>query len=185
MARPAPPQTRSARFVRDYQQLLIQLGAPAFVEAHWRTAVLVGVGMLGRVSDRLPGSRRRTLTSLDTGALEAVPSLIDRVWPIQKSPRAPRGPYITLGQSVDNDIVLAEYTVSTQHCAFGFDGFHVTVADLGSLNGTVLEGRPLLPRRSVPVRDGATLGLGRVQARFLYGESFVRLLVKRVGSVAA
>ncbi|WP_026252149.1 FHA domain-containing protein [Streptomyces sp. PsTaAH-124] len=70
------------------------------------------------------------------------------------------GGQITVGRSADADVPLDDPDVSRVHCAvtLASDG-RVSVADLGSTNGTVLDGRPVDPR---PVRfvPGALLRVG-------------------------
>ncbi|MFB7594744.1 FHA domain-containing protein [Streptomyces sp. NPDC056160] len=70
------------------------------------------------------------------------------------------GGQITVGRSADADVPLDDPDVSRVHCAVTVapDG-RVQVADLGSTNGTVLDGRPVDPR---PVRfaPGALLRIG-------------------------
>ncbi|MEU3949198.1 FHA domain-containing protein [Streptomyces sp. NPDC029526] len=70
------------------------------------------------------------------------------------------GGEIRVGRSADADVPLDDPDVSRLHCAVtvGPDG-RVQVADLGSTNGTTLDGRPVGPR---PVRlaPGALLRVG-------------------------
>ena len=125
------------------------------------------------------------MNTIDVAELRAVQSILDRVWRVRKDPRSKRSAYVTLGQSVDNDIVIPEYSVSTEHCAFGFDGLRVTIVDRDSLNGVKLDDRLIRPRIPVPLRDGTTVTLGRVKAQFIYGTSFVQMIAKLASSVAA
>ncbi|MFF8946493.1 FHA domain-containing protein [Streptomyces sp. NPDC014864] len=75
------------------------------------------------------------------------------------------GGQITVGRSADADVPLDDPDVSRVHCAVtvGSDG-RVSVADLGSTNGTVLDGRPVGTR---PVRfaPGALLRIGESALR--------------------
>ncbi|PWJ64053.1 MULTISPECIES: GGDEF domain-containing protein [unclassified Fibrobacter] len=45
-----------------------------------------------------------------------------------------------LGRGQDADIRLEDDLVSRRHCEISFDGTHVTVTDLGSTNGTFVDG---------------------------------------------
>ncbi|MBR2307615.1 GGDEF domain-containing protein [Fibrobacter sp.] len=47
---------------------------------------------------------------------------------------------ITLGRGQDADVRLDDELVSRRHCAITFDGIRVTVKDLGSTNGTFVDG---------------------------------------------
>lgn len=48
-----------------------------------------------------------------------------------------------LGRGQDADIRLEDELVSRRHCALSFDGKFVTVKDLGSTNGTFVDGQPI------------------------------------------
>ncbi|MEU2181668.1 FHA domain-containing protein, partial [Streptomyces thermolilacinus] len=77
--------------------------------------------------------------------------------------------HIRVGRSADADVPLDDPDVSRLHCevTVGDDG-RVTVADLGSTNGTTLDGRPV---GSQPVRlpAGALLRIGESALRLSVG----------------
>ncbi|WP_353942899.1 FHA domain-containing protein [Streptomyces sp. HUAS MG91] len=75
------------------------------------------------------------------------------------------GGQIRIGRSADADVSLDDPDVSRLHCAVTLtpDG-QVTVADLGSTNGTTLEGRPL-DERPVRLSPGTLLRLGESALR--------------------
>ena len=50
---------------------------------------------------------------------------------------------VTLGRGQDADIRLDDELVSRRHCSVTVDGIHVTVTDLGSTNGTFVDGQPI------------------------------------------
>ncbi|MEU6486734.1 FHA domain-containing protein [Streptomyces sp. NPDC046887] len=81
------------------------------------------------------------------------------------------GGEIRIGRSADADVPLDDPDVSRLHCAVTVaeDG-RVAVADLGSTNGTTLDGAPVGPR---PVRlaPGALLRLGESSLRLATGPS--------------
>lgn len=51
---------------------------------------------------------------------------------------------IVLGRGQDADVRLDDELVSRKHCAVSFDGIHVTVSDLGSTNGTYVDGQQIM-----------------------------------------
>jgi hypothetical protein len=157
-------------FVQEYAELLGQIGPTAF-KVRFRGSVLIGLGMVGKAT-RPTKWGRRTLGALDLDKLEKIKSVKDRVWRIRKSPSAQRGPYITLGQSADNDIVIPEYTVSTKHCAFVFEGMRMNVIDLNSLNGVVMNDKLVEPNTPHALRDKVRLTVGRLQFGYLAADSF-------------
>jgi pSer/pThr/pTyr-binding forkhead associated (FHA) protein len=48
--------------------------------------------------------------------------------------------WVVVGRGRSADIVIAEPTMSRSHAAIGFDGEHFFVQDLGSTNGTRVNG---------------------------------------------
>ncbi len=63
----------------------------------------------------------------------------------------------TLGRSLDNDIVLPIPEVSRHHARIEYTNGHFEIVDLGSTNGTVVNGVPV--DRSV-IKDGDEIALG-------------------------
>ncbi|MFJ4715756.1 FHA domain-containing protein [Streptomyces sp. NPDC088785] len=84
------------------------------------------------------------------------------------------GGQIRIGRSADADVCLDDPDVSRLHCAVTLapDG-RVTVADLGSTNGTTLEGRPL-DERPVRLAPGTLLRLGESALRVTAGGDTAR-----------
>lgn len=60
----------------------------------------------------------------------------------------------------DLDVGIADGTVSTEHVSIAIDARGVTVQDLGSRNGSALNGALLPPRVPTPLRHGDRLRLG-------------------------
>jgi pSer/pThr/pTyr-binding forkhead associated (FHA) protein len=50
--------------------------------------------------------------------------------------------WMVIGRGRGADIVIAEPTMSRAHAAIGYDGAHFFVQDLGSTNGTRVNGQP-------------------------------------------
>ena len=170
--------TREPRYVREYADQLQEIGPTAF-KHHYKRAVLVGLGITAYVDERPPQWTRRTLPMSPYKEIAAVQSILDRVWPVRKDPGAPRGPRIMLGNSSLNDIVLPDYTISHHHCAFAFEPGRILVTDLGSFNGTELNGEPLAPEVSTPLVDRSTLVVGRVMVQYLTRQSFFELAAEQ------
>lgn len=163
------------QYLTEYAVVMNSLGPTAF-QVKYRGAVLVGVGMVAKVSERPFGWRRRTLGAIELEEVAEVVSVVDRVWRIRKDPGAQRGANITVGQSADNDIVLPEYTISSQHCAFAFDAAGLSIMDLGSLNGTKVESVLIEPLSPCRLKDKVEITLGRIKLEFLKNESFIELV---------
>ena len=79
---------------------------------------------------------------------------------------ATKGP-ISLGRSSVCDVVLSLSALSKVHAFFAELTPAVwTIEDLGSKNGTLLNGAPLAPKKPAELPDGAELKLGDVEATF-------------------
>lgn len=68
-----------------------------------------------------------------------------------------------VGRSDENTLVLRHETVSSQHCEILTNGPEVIVRDLGSRNGTFINGVRFQGQRQV--KSGQTIRFGNVEAR--------------------
>ena len=66
----------------------------------------------------------------------------------------------TIGANKGNDLVLTDHFISAQHVHLRWDGAEWWLEDLGSKNGTLVNGQPYPPHREQPVPFGATLTIG-------------------------
>jgi len=73
------------------------------------------------------------------------------------------GGRLTIGKAPDNDLVLSDDTVSRHHCEIlrAPDGIHVR--DLGSTNGTKIDGTRI---REAMIQPGSVLKIGEVEVSF-------------------
>ena len=69
---------------------------------------------------------------------------------------------LVIGRGREADLTLAEATISRLHAAIERDGEGFTLQDLGSTNGTRVNGRRETRAR---LRDGDEIELGRLQLR--------------------
>jgi len=72
-----------------------------------------------------------------------------------------------IGAGHDNDIVLGDRYVSTHHARLRWDGDQWRIEDLGSRNGTHVDGRVCAPGKGYAVPIGATVEVGDVVMRLL------------------
>ena len=70
---------------------------------------------------------------------------------------------IRIGRKPGNDLVLADEKTSGVHAEIVFDGGRYVLRDLGSTNGTMMDGRRVT---EVVLGSGDTFSIGRVQLRF-------------------
>jgi len=89
----------------------------------------------------------------------------------------------SIGSHAANDVVLADPTVSRFHCEIRVDAAGAWVRDLGSRNGTNLDG--VVVREASP-RDGSLVRIGRTVLSFHFGTERNRLPISsetRFGSL--
>ena len=128
-----------------------------------------------RNGDPLPHERER-----DTGC-ETVVTLV-------KSGRNAFKNMISLGRSVNNDIVITHPVVSKLHAYFRYDPEYgtFTITDTGSTNGTFLKSIPLPINEPVPLNNGDVLVIGGIlRATFLTAEYLYKYMeaLRRLGKV--
>jgi hypothetical protein len=73
---------------------------------------------------------------------------------------------VRIGRREDCELVLAAPFVSTRHGIVQFDEGGVTYTDLGSRNGSTLDGVPLAPDAPAPLGPGAEVGIGSLRLSF-------------------
>jgi len=108
-------------------------------------------------SQEIPDETKTVITQTPT-APTAIPRLIVRTsdgrhlaFPLDKK--------ILVGRSQDCDICLQDSTVSRRHAEISFDGSRWSINDLGSENGTYLDGRPIT-QTYLPQNSNVQLGAG-------------------------
>ncbi len=150
-----------------YRQLL-QLGRADFLAAAAPSALV----RYRKDGDDAAASGVTTL-SLDDEIEETLPHgrvTIDEVdlqiFPLTKKPGASFPDRITIGRTNNNDVVIADTSVSRLHAYVRRDGTDWIVADAGSKNGSWLRGDILEPRREKPLLSRAIVKLGDVEMTF-------------------
>src|SRR5258706_7616371 len=73
------------------------------------------------------------------------------VYPLAKKPGASFPDRITIGRTSNNDVVIADTSISRFHAYIRRDGPQWVVADAGSKNGSWLRGAVLEPRKERPL----------------------------------
>jgi pSer/pThr/pTyr-binding forkhead associated (FHA) protein len=82
----------------------------------------------------------------------------------QTFPLAP--PEVVIGRDPDAGISISEGTVSWRHAKLAPSASGWSVTDLGSTNGTAVNGRALEANREHPLEPGAEVRVGEVALRF-------------------
>lgn len=86
--------------------------------------------------------------------------------------------YFNIGRATDNDIRIVDFAISRQHARINFNGRVHSIADLGSQNGTKVNGIPVsnTPRE---LTDGDIISLARYEFSFMAPESLYSCLRAR------
>jgi pSer/pThr/pTyr-binding forkhead associated (FHA) protein len=83
------------------------------------------------------------------GFFEGLEIAVDRDW-------------VVIGRGRGADVVIAEPTMSRAHAAIGYDGDHFFVQDLGSTNGTRVNGSR---EQKAALKSGDDIQLGKLLMR--------------------
>ncbi len=68
--------------------------------------------------------------------------------------------WVVIGRGRGADVVIAEPTMSRAHAAIGYDGERFFVQDLGSTNGTRVNGAR---EQKTPLKSGDDIQLGKLR----------------------
>lgn len=98
------------------------------------------------------------------------------IFPLLKKPGASFPDRITIGRTPNNDVVIADGSVSRLHAYVRRAGNGWLVADAGSKNGSWLSGSQLEARRERPLISRAVLRIGDVDVTFLVAADLYREL---------
>jgi FHA domain-containing protein len=158
-----------------YRQLL-QLGREEFLAAAAPAALV----RYRKDADDPAASGARTLTLDDEVDIppeypseetlpfgKDLPLEVDlEVYPLAKKPGASFPDRITIGRTSNNDVVIADTSISRLHAYIRRDGANWLVADAGSKNGSWLKGTTLEARKERPLPSRAVLRFGDVDLTF-------------------
>jgi hypothetical protein len=147
--------------VRELAELARRLDVNAF------TAQLGPFALMQRPTE-IPADRARLVTiGLPQQVLEKPPPPVEFADLIVATlpPPLPDGTMeLVIGRSPESDLVVEDPAVSSRHAAIRWDGEQAVIVDLGSINGTFLNGKKLVGYS--PLTNGEQLGFGR--AHFIY-----------------
>jgi hypothetical protein len=79
-----------------------------------------------------------------------------------------RSPVTVLGRGAEADVVVDDAGVSRRHAEVHTDGQQVRVVDLGSTNGTFVDGERVGPQ-GAPLADGSRITVGRTRIVVRFG----------------
>ena len=131
----------------------------------------VGTGLLNREPVRLPNGQRgsRTFSEDMVVLLQFFPSGTCGWFAMDTPLMLGRVGGATMGNLLDlTDFNAQRHGVSRQHCRLYRNHHHLLVTDLGSTNGTYLNGRLLPPHREISLADGDHLILGTLHINIFF-----------------
>jgi hypothetical protein len=172
--------------LEDFAEDCLKLDAPAFSRKHG-DAFLLHYGPVEGLTR--PARPQKTVDRPDTptAAGRPLPRLVDAqgacvVFQVRATGRGPYPSMITVGRARNNDIILADVSVSKFHAYFKEDGHRFFLQDAGSRNGTAIEGA-LVPKskqgKPVEVMEGHEVRFANVRLRFLRGAGLRELAAKK------
>lgn len=98
------------------------------------------------------------------------------IHPLLKKAGASFPDRITIGRTSNNDLAIADHSISRLHAYLRLQGAGWVVADAGSKNGSWLRGEPLEPRKEKPIRSREVLRLGDVDLTFYLAADLYQVL---------
>ena len=153
--------------VAAHYRHLISLGAEEFLAAaapaafvRYPSRMLVG----SEIGEQTLSFEETMDLSDSRVVLDAVAKL--EVFPLVKKPGASFPDRITIGRTQNNDIEIADHSVSRFHAYVRQVSGGWVVADAGSKNGSWLRGAALEPRREQPLPSKTVLRIGEVDLTF-------------------
>lgn len=109
-----------------------------------------------------------------------------RVILVRKSTRNPFAGQIYLGRAQNNDLVIEEASVSKSHAFFELGANKVwTVSDMGSANGTFIDGKQLAANAAGELRDSGKVTFGQCEMQFFTPEKFHQFVAALLALVPA
>ncbi len=155
-------------YLSDLAHELRTSGQARFLSTYPGSPVLVGHGIVGVSLEggrTAEGTLRISIGSSSEYLRTA--ALVERVWFLVKKRENRSVPRIILGRTADADVAVPELSISVQHCAFEATPFGLRLIDIESTNGTLLNGQPIPPNRSMPLKSGNRLVIGRFEFEYL------------------
>ncbi len=119
-------------------------------------------------SDASGRGLRLATVGLPQQVLEKLPSPVEfeeLMVAILPPPQSDGTMELTIGRSSECDLVVADQAVSSRHAAIRWDGERAVIVDLGSANGTFVNGKKLAGYAALA--NGEQMGFGRAHFIFL------------------
>ncbi len=146
-----------------------------FLKTH-RNPLIVAMGVLNteEIRARCGSTTELSVAKPATHNPKVPHPLAGRVYFIPSSSR-PSGSLL-FGREEPADIVIPDETISTRHCAVTWDSQEVSIADVGSTNGTLVNLRPLRSNRPTELLNEDIITVGRHSFQYYLPVHFFRVL---------
>ncbi len=175
-----------ANFLSELATEFKSKGRARFFDQYPASSVLIGLGILGLLDEYQNVKDHQTMrfSSDDRDEYIRSAALIDRVWFVTKKPENRKELRIVVGRTAESDVTIPELSISTEHCAFSASPFGLRLTDLGSTNGTMVDGHRLAKGEASQLQSGSKITLGRFEFEYLRHKDFLqRLQQPRVTAV--
>lgn len=159
MTTPAPP----ARPLGDYLPLRRTMSRDEFVRAYHTPVLLVTPAAGGDDAGEL---RTQVLTAEAVQRALAAATRGQLVFPVMKRMKDAFQTFVWVGRDPRCDVPLLYEGVSKLQAQFVLKPDGVDLVDVGSTNGTFVDGVRLERNKPAPMRDGHALQFGTLQARY-------------------
>jgi len=146
--------------------------------------VLAGAAIqAGRISNQEgPASGEMNRTQIfepsvtNPGALAPSEALKHAIYPLVKSEYSSTSSRaFTIGRIDGNDMIMPDFAISKKHAVINLNDGIYYIRDLGSTNGTMLNGARL-PKKPEKITDGDVLSFARYEFIFLFPASLYKML---------
>lgn len=163
-------------FLADYAEELQRIGDAAFAQQNPHP-VLIVTGVVGSLGEQTT-LNKTLVTAPSTMTVQTLMGLIGRVFPVAKGKFTTPGP-VCIGRTPDNDITIAESSISARHCFLRVLAGEMQLSDAGSTNGTLVNEERIPPKKSQRIVEGDVLTLGRFTLAFHTPRGFIKHLKER------
>jgi hypothetical protein len=157
------------QYLDEYVRELKRDGEAAFRSRHGSPVLIVTQAG----GDLHGGTAENTVMASSSGWRLQELTLLNRVFRIQKGTFDIPGP-VTLGRAENSDISISEESISKRHCSFEPSASGVTLTDLGSTNGTSVDGKAIHGPHLL--KGGEVLAVGNFSFLFQTPDSLVAYL---------
>lgn len=141
-------------------------------------AVLIGLGQIAGEMQRNPKQAAGTMFLNLSGAPEGGGSgaLVNMVFGVVKTSRDVPDDAIYIGSGAENDLPIQDSSLSKSHARMLDNGAGWSLMDLGSTNGTYVNGMKVEVGVPQPLKGGDIVTLGRMSFTYYDAVSFAKLL---------